>query len=619
MDYDDVLKHLGELGTYQKRLLTLSLLPIIYNAFGGPVSNFLIGEHKHRCKIPWLSNDTYAIQDEGHAAIVNTTIPIQDNGNYDPCNIIANGTKIPCNEWLFDQSVFTETVNSQFLAVCDRKWESSHSTMTYFFGYMVSAITLCPLSDLIGRRLNACISLTLMFIVNIIMPFSVDIYMFAVLRFFDGFFGLAFYTMAFIIGIEMVGPTKRQITGSLILLVYTLGEFILVLLAYFIRDWRWLQLTLAVPMGVAAIYWWPKILPESPRWLLSRKRTHEALKIIEKAAKVNNVNLSKKIKAITLEEGDDTGILNILKELFTSKALVFRWTVVFVNWQVFLYISISKMKKVFVISFIYYGIQLNIGQLGGDLYVTFLVTVIVEAIGYCIIFLINMTGRKKMHLFTMCSMSMICIASVFTISFLDASLNWITVTLAMLGKLLISVAFGVVYVYTGELFPTVVRGVVLSLSSFGARLGSLITPYLYLLVDGDLQKVLPLILYAVTIVIAAGLSCFLPETANKNLIERIIDVPKDRQEESPTDIQRGQVVGALSSLKRFEQDPSWSPVVTVSQSASLRLNKTADGKLQSGLPLILYAGTIVVAAVLSCALPETANKKLLEKMKDANK
>ncbi|KAK3093373.1 hypothetical protein FSP39_014725 [Pinctada imbricata] len=34
---------------------------------------------------------------------------------------------------------------------------------------------------------------------------------------------------------------------------------------------------------------------------------------------------------------------------------------------------------------------------------------------------------------------------------------------------------------------------------------------------------------------------------------------------SPTDIQRGQVVGALSSLKRFGQGPSWRPVVAVSQ------------------------------------------------------
>ncbi|KAK3087270.1 hypothetical protein FSP39_003871 [Pinctada imbricata] len=39
---------------------------------------------------------------------------------------------------------------------------------------------------------------------------------------------------------------------------------------------------------------------------------------------------------------------------------------------------------------------------------------------------------------------------------------------------------------------------------------------------------------------------------------------------SPTDTQRGQVVGALSSLKRFGEGPSWSPVFTFGQSESLK-------------------------------------------------
>ncbi|KAK3084330.1 hypothetical protein FSP39_011641 [Pinctada imbricata] len=45
---------------------------------------------------------------------------------------------------------------------------------------------------------------------------------------------------------------------------------------------------------------------------------------------------------------------------------------------------------------------------------------------------------------------------------------------------------------------------------------------------------------------------------------------------SPTDIQREQVVGALSSLKRFGQGPSWSPVVTVIQSASFKNAQLKD-------------------------------------------
>ena len=39
---------------------------------------------------------------------------------------------------------------------------------------------------------------------------------------------------------------------------------------------------------------------------------------------------------------------------------------------------------------------------------------------------------------------------------------------------------------------------------------------------------------------------------------------------SPTNFQKGQVVRALSSLMRFGQGPSWSPVVTVGQSATVQ-------------------------------------------------
>ncbi|KAK3095258.1 hypothetical protein FSP39_012277 [Pinctada imbricata] len=44
-------------------------------------------------------------------------------------------------------------------------------------------------------------------------------------------------------------------------------------------------------------------------------------------------------------------------------------------------------------------------------------------------------------------------------------------------------------------------------------------------------------------------------------------------------IVRGQVVGALSSLKWFGQGPSWSPVVTVSQSASFKNALVQDCRL----------------------------------------
>ena len=69
--------------------------------------------------------------------------------------------------------------------------------------------------------------------------------------------------------------------------------------------------------------------------------------------------------------------------------------------------------------------------------------------------------------------------------------NWIMIALSMVGKLGISVAFGEIFIYTGELFPTVVRSVVMGICSFGARVGSSISPYMYQIVNPHLS--LPII------------------------------------------------------------------------------------------------------------------------------
>lgn len=71
----------------------------------------------YRCKIPNLDNDTYASQSQQHKDLINATIPILPDGSYDGCKIIVNGTLETCSEWVYDQSVFTRTVNSQVINI----------------------------------------------------------------------------------------------------------------------------------------------------------------------------------------------------------------------------------------------------------------------------------------------------------------------------------------------------------------------------------------------------------------------------------------------------------------------------------------------------------------------
>ena len=60
---------------------------------------------------------------------------------------------------------------------------------------------------------------------------------------------------------------------------------------------------------------------------------------------------------------------------------------------------------------------------------------------------------------------------------------WYTVSLAMIGKFQIAASFAVIYVYAGELMPTVVRSEAMGISSFVAGIGLLLFPYINALVS----------------------------------------------------------------------------------------------------------------------------------------
>lgn len=59
------------------------------------------------------------------------------------------------------------------------------------------------------------------------------------------------------------------------------------------------------------------------------------------------------------------------------------------------------------------------------------------------------------------------------------------IALSMVGKFGISGVYGEVFIYTGELFPTVVRSFVIAVCSFGGRIGSNTSPYMFRLVSSE--------------------------------------------------------------------------------------------------------------------------------------
>ncbi|XP_046583354.1 organic cation transporter protein-like [Haliotis rubra] len=517
MKFDTILEHLGEFGPYQKRMYLMVCIPAITCAFQSLLPVFTMAFPNFRCAVPGLANDTYQSQGQGHGMTVNGSIPWERNDDgvatLSQCNVYKNLTAgnqtQECTSWVYDKTTFTSTTQSEFNIVCDNKGWRATSNSIAFAGRLTGAFVFGLSSDLFGRKITFFLGVLLHSACGIGIAFSHNMMTFNALRFTEGMADSGLYMVAYVIGMEFIGPSKRVIAGMVIDLFWCLGLFILGAVAYFLRDWQHLQLALSAPSALMLIMWW--FIPESPRWLMSRGRDAEAEMIIRKAAEVNGVDLPPSV--FTKSSTEKNQPQGKVWEMFTTPRLLVRCLIVFFNWL--------------VVSMVYYGLGLNVQNLSGDIYLNFTIANIMETVAYvlCII-LLDRTGRKKLHCGSMMLGGIACLATIFPVVYGDNSHVWITTALSMIGKLGASAAFAVIYVFSAELFPTVVRNSAMGVNSVFSSVGGVISPYiadLGILLGGNLKTVLPLIVFGAVSVCAGLLSLLLPETRRQQLPENIED------------------------------------------------------------------------------------------------
>lgn len=212
------------------------------------------------------------------------------------------------------------------------------------------------------------------------------------------------YPLAFIIGVEMVGPKKREMSGIILNYFYAVGEAAVGLIAWMCHDWVTLQLIVSVPPLLFFVYYW--MVPESVRWLIARNDIDKARKIVKKAASVNGVTLSNYIldtfesktvenehvndphdekvrKDLDINEKDKEqhDVWRTFKEVMSSRVLVIRCVVLFVLWA--------------TNAFVFYGLSLNATSLSGNKYVNFILVCLVEIPGYTLSWVaMNKIGRR---------------------------------------------------------------------------------------------------------------------------------------------------------------------------------------------------------------------------------
>ncbi|OPJ85253.1 hypothetical protein AV530_011705 [Patagioenas fasciata monilis] len=168
----------------------------------------------------------------------------------------------------------------------------------------------------------------------------------------------------------------------------------------------------------------------------------------------------------------------------------------------------------FADSLVYYGLSLNVTHFGLDIYLTQLAFGAVELPArFGCIFLLQWFGRKKCQVVLLLLSGIMCLI----ITVIPEDQPVVTTVLAIIGKFTATAAFSTSYVYTAELFPTVVRQTGVGLCSMSARVAGILAPLIHLL--AQYHAAIPMAIYGSAPVLGGLLCILLPETRGTDLAD----------------------------------------------------------------------------------------------------
>lgn len=137
----------------------------------------------------------------------------------------------------------------------------------------------------------------------------------------------------------------------------------------------------------------------------------------------------------------------------------------------------------FVNAFVYYGISLNIGDLGGDLFWNFFFAGLVEFPSYFFtMYIFKYVGRRPLLAIMMYGVGFSCLGVIPFVRD-DNRYQAVITAIAMLGKFCVTSSFGIIYVYSAEVYPTVLRQIGMGSCSVAGRVGSVLAPFMKELVS----------------------------------------------------------------------------------------------------------------------------------------
>ncbi|XP_061720794.1 carcinine transporter-like isoform X3 [Cydia pomonella] len=186
------------------------------------------------------------------------------------------------------------TVVSERGWVCDKSSYAPMAQSIFFAGSFVGGLLFGWLADRFGR-IPALVGSTMIgFVGGVATIYTNGIVDFTIARFLVGMAYDSCFMMIYILVLEYVGPRYRTLAANMsIALFFGAGCVSLPWLALGLADWRTLLWATSAPMLIVLAI--PFTVPESVRWLVSRGRTNQAVRVFKTFEKINRTHIPQEV------------------------------------------------------------------------------------------------------------------------------------------------------------------------------------------------------------------------------------------------------------------------------------------------------------------------------------
>ncbi|XP_046846902.1 solute carrier family 22 member 15-like [Xenia sp. Carnegie-2017] len=263
---------------------------------------------------------------------------------------------MPREAWTYVEG-FTSTV-TEYDLVCDKSILQSVAQSCYWVGALLGLLLGGYLSDKFGRRKIFICGIVSVTVATWIMIFPKSFELFIICRVFIGI-GSGFYNATYLILLmEFTTAKHRAKIGAYSFFFWAAALLVLALVGYLVPDWRYfLLVTACLALPCLFISWF---VPESIRWLQLHGKDDVVRKQLEKVAHMNRKEMP----------SEDVKINESIKQSGSYKHLLLSWhfaKTLLITWNIW-----------FATALVYYGISYSSVDIGGNRYLNFALTSIVE-------------------------------------------------------------------------------------------------------------------------------------------------------------------------------------------------------------------------------------------------